>query len=339
MSEKVGVPVGSIRRLYKLLESVFSGYEAVEETEGGYLLTFPAGGGWRKRLEAFRAEFQARFPAYELELVEQSDGRFTLEFIGGEGAREYIERLIATGQRDGFKLPSIAEHPRTRTAIQKELGFFDVAYSRGLKSYRSMFPLGFRSGPGTQTFEATPTYLAYPEAHERVRRALPDAKLVVMVRNPVERAFSQYHWGVRSQMENLSFPEAIEREPERLAGEAERVAKDESYVSPGWIYHSYAASGRYAEHLERWLSVFPREQLLVVGMEAFAADSPGQFARILEFLELDPFEPKEYAKINAYPYPGIDPATRKRLQDEFRPYNERLWELLGEDLGWNDENR
>jgi hypothetical protein len=223
----------------------------------------------------------------------------------------------------------LAMHPRVQGGALKETGFFDVFYAGGPAAYWASFPLRTRrSEPGARrgdfvTFEATPTYLANPQVPQRVHEMLPDVKLIVMLRNPVERAFSHYHFSVRNGYERLSFEEAIEAEPERLAGEFEKMATDDHYWSAALGFHSYLTTGIYVDPLETWAKVFPREQMHILGMEQFAADSAGEF------------EPAQFETMNAFPYPGMSDATRERLAEHFRPHNERLWAFLGTDYGWD----
>ena len=92
---------------------------------------------------------------------------------------------------------------------------------------------------------------------------MPDARLVALVRDPVDRALSHYQHEVALGREPLSFEDALAAEDERLRGEVERLLADPRYFSREWWSHTYKARGRYAEQLERWLEVFPHEQLLI----------------------------------------------------------------------------
>src|SRR3954453_12461513 len=121
--------------------------------------------------------------------------------------------------------------------------------------------------------EASPSYLFHPLAPDRVARLLPDARLIALLRSPVERAFSHYQHEVALGREPLSFEEAIDREDERMRGELEHMLRDPYYFSHTWWNYTYVARGRYAEQLERWFADFPREQLLVLLTDELAADT------------------------------------------------------------------
>jgi len=182
--------------------------------------------------------------------------------------------------------------------------------------------------------EASPGYLLHPLAPERVQGTVPDARLIVLLRDPVDRAFSHYHHEVALGREPLSFEEALDHEPERTRGEEERLIREPDYFSHAWWNHTYLARGRYAEQLERWLAVFPREQLLVLASEELGADPALVYARTLEFLGVTRHELTEFPLVFKQEYGEMRADTRRTLADYFSAPNERLYELLGRDFGW-----
>ena len=163
---------------------------------------------------------------------------------------------------------------------------------------------------------------------------LPEARLVAILRNPVDRAFSHYQHERALGRELLSFEDAVAREDERMRGEVERMLADPSYFSHAWWNYTYVARGRYAEQLERWLAVFPREQLLVVPSEDLLLEPERTHARVLEFLGADAHRLDSYPRVFERQYEPMRPETRSRLAAEFAEPNRRLYELLGRDLGW-----
>jgi Sulfotransferase family len=183
--------------------------------------------------------------------------------------------------------------------------------------------------------EASPSYLFHPLAAERVARMLPNARLIALLRNPVDRAFSHYQHEVALGREQLSFEDALAREDERMRGELERMLRDPAYFSHPWWNYTYAARGRYAEQLERWFAAFPREQLLVLLTDDLAADTAGTYRQVLEFLGVDPRGLDSYPRIFEREYGEMDPATRARLEEDFAEPNRRLSELLGRELPWS----
>lgn len=239
----------------------------------------------------------------------------------------------------------LAQHPAVVPPLRKEIHFFDGyggRYGRGIGWYRSTFPTRWTMSAATRaagrpavTGEATPSYLDHPATPERVHQALPDVRLIALLRNPVDRAYSHYQMEVSRGDETLPFAEAVEREEERLAGEVDRVLTDPSYFSRPLSHFSYLRRGRYAEHLEAWTRLFPRERLLVLRAEDLYADPAAVYRRVLDFLGIPAAGEPSFRAYNAREYPDLDPALRARLADHFRPYNQRLTEFLRTDPGWD----
>ncbi len=231
-------------------------------------------------------------------------------------------------------------HPNVMHARRKEVHYFDSPeFALGLNWYRAHFPLAIHrlSNSGCITGEATPYYLTHPQVPARVAAVVPKVKLIVMLRNPIDRALSHHNHQVRRGREPLDFEQAIRAEPQRLSGELERMQADDTYYSHAYWAYSYLTRGRYAEQLERWLQVFPLDQLLVIGSEAFFNDPRTQYKRTLTFLGLPDHDLGEYKKQNTGgAYDGITPELHAELNAYFRPHNERLYALVGRDFGWND---
>jgi hypothetical protein len=221
-------------------------------------------------------------------------------------------------------------HPQITGPSFKEVSFFDRHYARGERWYRAHMPVR-RSGI---VGEASPSYLFHPSAPERVARMLPEARLIALLRNPVDRAFSHYQHEVALGREELSFEDALAREDERMVGEVERMLRDPAYFSYAWWNYTYVARGRYAEQLERWFGSFASEQLLVLLTDELAADTGATYGSVLEFLGVDAHGLDSYPRIFEREYAGIGPATRSQLEDEFAEPNRRLAELLGRELPW-----
>jgi Sulfotransferase domain len=232
-------------------------------------------------------------------------------------------------------------------AWAKELHFFDENYWRGPDWYRAFFPLTIRKqaaelrGRPMACGEATPYYLFHPAVPERVAATIPDVRLIVLLRNPVERAYSHYQHMRKMRTEKLSFEEAIEAEPKRLAAlEAELVKVQPGITKQGYRMHhhhrhrAYVSRSLYADQLERWLAHFPLEQFLVLRSEDFFVRPAETFAEVFAFLGVRPWEVPDYQARNVGSYAPIDPAFRARLEERFAEPNARLAELLERDFGW-----
>lgn len=260
-------------------------------------------------------------------------------------ARVLPDFMIIGAQKSGTTslYNYLVEHPNIARASRKEPHFFSGEnYLKGRFWYRAYFPTvlqkRFAERKGGERFitgEATPYYIFHPHAPRRVRETVPNVKLVALLRNPVDRAISQYHHEVRRGNETLPLAEAIEREPERLEGEREKMLRDESYASFAYQYHSYLARGIYVDQIKAWRDHFPEERLLILKSEDFLAEPAKIVGQTLEFLGMSGMEFEEYARLNRGGYSKIDPGLRERLVEYFRPHNERLYEYLGRDFGWD----
>jgi hypothetical protein len=168
-----------------------------------------------------------------------------------------------------------------------------------------------------------------------MRQVISDARLIVLLRNPVDRAYSHYHHEVKLKKESLSFEEALEQEPQRTDGETERMLLDENYRSISNQHYSYLARGRYVEQLRQWFNHFDREQFMFIRSEDFFTDTRREFRRVTDFVGLPTLEPDEFAKHGAASRERIEPALRQRLVAYFDPYNRALGELLNMQFAWN----
>jgi Sulfotransferase domain len=232
-------------------------------------------------------------------------------------------------------------HPEITGPSFKEISFFDRHYARGETWYRAHLPARPRQwvarrrrGRWPEVGEASPSYLFHPLAPERVAALLPEARLISVLRDPVDRAFSHYQHEVALGREPLAFEDALAAEDKRMRGEVERMLRDSSYFSEAWWNHTYAARGRYAEQLERWFALFPREQVLVLFSDDLLQQPAETYARVLDFLGVDSYELSSYPRIFSRDYSEMSPVTRSRLERVFAGANAELAELLGREPPW-----
>jgi hypothetical protein len=236
------------------------------------------------------------------------------------------------------------EHHFVAPAARKEVHYFDYQYDLGDDWYRSNFPsarsrVEFARDHGRPflTGEASPSYISNHWAPERIAGTLPNVKLIVALRNPIDRAYSQFQMSRRAGEEPLeSFDAAVEAEEERLRPELERVAADPSYYSGRIGAWSYLLRSRYAEQLERWLQLYPREQFHFVKTEDLAQAPEQALDGIADFLGLPACERDDYPNFHVGRYTAMSPATRTALTEYFRPLNQRLYELVGTDFAWDE---
>lgn len=235
---------------------------------------------------------------------------------------------------------ALSDHPQVVPSLRKEVRFFDRYFPRGLDWYRAHFPLvatmarrARRQGRAV-TGEASPAYIFHPLAAERIARTLPEVRLIALLRDPVERAWSHYRHSVRRGVETLSFEEALTLEDTRLAGETERMRRSD-YDGRAFEDFSYVTQGRYAEHLRSWFERFGPQQILVVRSEDMFAEPERTLAAITDFLGLAPWTPR-YLPMNLGPQAEMPPAVRAGLRARLAPDIARVEELLGRDMHWRD---
>jgi hypothetical protein len=252
--------------------------------------------------------------------------------------------LVLGGQRCGSTslYDMLCGHPDVAPASHKEPHFFDNNHLRGEEFYRRLFPLQLqmrarerRQGRRAVTGEATTYYLAHPAVPARVRALLPDVRLIAILRDPVDRAYSHYQLSVREGREPLSFEEALAAEPDRLAGEHERLIADPSYRGVAHRFFSYRSRGRYIDQLERWWAEFPREQLLVLRSEDMFEDPRIVYDQLVTFLGLDPdADRRTFRARNRVSYDAMRPETRAELRSYFAEPNRALEQRTGRAFNW-----
>lgn len=255
----------------------------------------------------------------------------------------------------------LADHPEAAVSEKKELDFFSYHYEHGYRWYESQFP----GKPGAKAVgEISPSYFNEASVPERAKLYSPDLRILVSLRDPVERALSQHRHLVRIGLvpgPDYRFETALADNP------------------------SYIEQGCYATHLSRWLQVFPRSQMLIVLMEDIRQDPEATARKVYEFLDIDAQHRsvalneksnpsyavrsqgtdavirglrhnlrriglgglwqavgdsglrKVYRRFNRKPSEAVIPAvateTKARLRDEFQRETRDLEKLLGRDLG------
>jgi len=252
--------------------------------------------------------------------------------------------ILAGAQRSGttaifealYRLPNV-ERPRRG----KGSHYFSYNYFRGWEWFQSQFPtrawarsVEARTGRPMFCFDACPYYLFHPFAVERMAQAMPDVKVMIMLRDPVRRAESHYHHSVSNGHEDLPLAEALAREQERMVGEVERMEQDWSYWSHHHEHHSYLAKGLYAEQLERLYRFYDRARVMVIQSEHFYREPNRVLAEVTGWLDLPPTTLELDDDRNGHAYHPMDEDMRRHLIELYRDPNERLYDLLGRRFDW-----
>ncbi len=229
----------------------------------------------------------------------------------------------------------LVQHPQVLPGLQKEIDFFNYQFNLGLDWYLSHFPPTLKH-PVFLTGEASPTYLLDLETIPRVFEHFPQVKLLVILRNPVDRAISQYYdhfnWLGR---EKRSLAEAITSEMKVL-----QQLQDPTTIgihSPFWkSQKGHLWRGLYVYFLEKWMQVFPREQFLILKSEDLYHQPQTTMEQVFKFLGLPPYRLQNYRQYTAGSYAQVNPEIREKLSHFFHPHNQRLAAFLGETLNWNE---
>lgn len=261
-----------------------------------------------------------RFPVikdYENKIV-----RSYIDLLTKQRERHWRERalpdfIIIGGMKCGtsslFKY--LGQHPQLYSSNYKELRYFshDEYYFQGEKWYRTKFPKSETVPEDALVFEASPDYLHYSKAPMRMVNLLPDIKLIALLRNPTERAISHYFHDLKKG---------------RRQDETWKVLQDEKSL--------YMRRGRYKDQLGLYYKSFKPENILIINSERLFEDTAETLKKIYQFLEIDPnhqisdLSPKQVG----YNREPVDAAVYDYLNDYYRPFNQELYELIGEDFEW-----
>jgi hypothetical protein len=249
------------------------------------------------------------------------------------GLRRLPDALVIGAQRCGTSslYRYLGRHPDVAPSLRKEVEYFSRRFDRGERWYRAHFALA--NGSRRLAFEATPDYLFHPLAAERAAAVVPEARLVVMLRDPVDRAWSHYHHMVALGHEPLDFDSAIEAEDERCASDRERLARDPYHDPVALLRYSYAARGRYADQLAGWRTRFTEDRMLIVRSEDFFAAPAPVLGRIVEFLGLAPWTPGNLVNVSRQgraAVPTMPTSARAPLAARFEQPNRDLIAMLGD---------
>lgn len=227
---------------------------------------------------------------------------------------------------------NLENHPNILSSFIKEPQYFNRRYSWGLRAYRSFFPKVDPSLRGPiHVLESSPDYLFLPEVPARIQSLIPQTKLIIMLREPVSRAYSQFQHNSRRGWENRSFEEAVEEDLAKLRQNGVLQAPEENWRK--YRDHSYVRRGVYHPQLNRWLELFPRDNIHLMTAEAFYDEPELKTSETLRFLGLDTIAMDTSDAKNAGNYNKKSIPMRERLSEVFAPYNRQLSEDYG--INWS----
>ncbi|KAB5555805.1 hypothetical protein PHYPO_G00038320 [Pangasianodon hypophthalmus] len=263
-------------------------------------------------------------------------------FSNGSGTKRLPQAIIVGVKKGGTRalLEFLRVHPDVRAA-GAEPHFFDRFYDNGLEWYRDLMP---KTLEGQITMEKTPSYFVTREAPARIYSMSRSTKLIVVVRDPVTRAISDYTQTLSKKPDIPSFESLTFKN--RTTG----------LIDTSW---SAIQIGIYAKHLDNWLQFFPMRQILFVSGERLISDPAGELGRVQDFLGLKRIitdkhfyfnqtkgfpclkkaegssKPHCLGKTKGRTHPNIDPEVVQRLRDFYRPFNMKFYQMTGHNFGWD----
>jgi hypothetical protein len=247
--------------------------------------------------------------------------------------------IIAGVQKGGTTSLSsyLKKHPDVWIARGKEAWFFDKDYPKGLNYYRLHFPsiAAKRCNSKLIAGDASPSYIFNPRVPERIQKHLPECKIILLLRNPIDRAYSHYKHMQRIGVEpEATFEAAIALESKRLSGEVEKILDTSFYFSEAREQFGYLEKGIYYPQVRRFLDAFDRSSLLILNSEDFFVMPDKIMKKIENFLNLKHHNFDVFPVFNQGDRSTLHPETRIQLRQFFQPHNEQLFELLGTSYSW-----
>ena len=233
------------------------------------------------------------------------------------------------------------QHNCIQKSSYDEIGFFDDNYHLGTNWYRSMFPTKYEKQKIIQkfgkflTYDVTPWYIRRPWVANRIKTLLPSVKIIAVLRNPVDRAYSHYHLTSREKGLTKSFEEIVEDDIQKINNYDNRLKNSEEYYR-NFVQNSHIARGFYSEQLENWLTIFNKKNILIISSEDLAKNTQETMDSIFDFLNLDNQTIPNLQKVNVGKYPKMKEETRKFLKNYFFEYNENLFKKIEKHFNWNN---
>lgn len=256
--------------------------------------------------------------------------------------RVYPNFIIAGGIKCGTTslYNYLIQHPNIFPASRKETKFFDLDYELGINWYKPYFPTKIKKyflekfyKKKFLTGESTPAYFHHPLVPKRIFEEIPKIKLIFLLRNPIDRAYSDYNMRKRAKLERLTFEAAIEKEISLIKKGENLLEKLElqDYFSK---FKPYLSRGHYYSQLQSWFNFFPRNQIHIGITEDLLENPQDILNEIFSFLKLSDYNIPNLEKQNVGSYEKLSIQTRSLLNDYFKPHNEKLYKFLGKNLNW-----
>ena len=233
----------------------------------------------------------------------------------------------------------LGQHPCIGPSAYDEIGYFDENYHLGINWYKSLFPTKFTRDKIIKkhgkflTYDVTPFYIYNPLVTRRIFESFPQAKIISNLRNPIDRAYSNYIIMLQDGDTTKTFEEIVKMEMDEIDKSKSKL-NDESYIVD-IFYENLLARGFYANQLEVWFEKFQKNQLLMISTEDLAQKTDQVLTKVFEFLDLPYFKIRDFTKQNKREYPPMKDETRKLLIEFYKPHNEKLYSLVNQHFDWD----
>tara|TARA_B100002049_G_scaffold44345_1_gene30587 strand:- start:73 stop:963 length:891 start_codon:yes stop_codon:yes gene_type:complete len=256
--------------------------------------------------------------------------------------------IIGAGRAGTTALYSyLIQHPLIAAALTDnnesvaDLHFFEYIISNNIQWYKSHFPILFsKSNKHKNSFitgEYTSTYMYHPDVPKRIFNLLPKIKLIVILRNPIDKAYSTYQQQFRFGEYTTSFEDTINAEFRRIDLNKDfPELNSNNYDFENFVAQNIIRHGVYADYLETWLKIFDRKQILILNSDDLKKSTKETLRRVFNFLNVSNYDIKDTSQVNVGKYPTINKITRKKLIEFFKPHNQRLNKLLDTEFDWNN---
>lgn len=262
--------------------------------------------------------------------------------------------LLIGGQRCGTTslFRALMQHPDVvRPNLHKGVNYFDLNYAQGWQWYVGHFPFratstqvarvrrpaGVEPASRPSYFEASGYYMFHPQALPRIGRDLPEVKVLAMLRDPVERAYSAWKHEKARGFEIESFERALELEEERLAPEWDKILEDPNYESHAHRHQAYRRRGEYLSQLQRAEAALSRSQIHIIYSEDFFSQPQEEFARVCDFLEISRNPHTVFDVHNSRPGSSLPEGPRQSLRAHYERERPELEALVGKQAPWPHE--
>lgn len=243
--------------------------------------------------------------------------------------------IIAGSQRSGTTslFSFLSQDKHFFRPIKKEIHYFDNFYFKGIKWYKSHFPSKRYKGQKL-IGEASPYYMFHPLAMSRIATDLDGVKIILVLRNPIERAYSHYKWEVSQGFETLTFEDALKEEEIRLKGEKEKIIENPNYYSFNYQHFSYTSRGNYAEQVRNIYQLFGADKCLVLASERLFSKDEQSIERLSEFLGVPRLDFGNFRVSNSTKKSSMAEETRQYLKEHYEKSNNELFSLINEKFNW-----